>query len=121
MDSVAWVFSAVLAVVLLITGVIRAFFYEQARKSFPWVGDVPRWLVHIIGVAEIVGALGLILPAATGVYAWLTPLAAVAVGSLMLLAAGFHAWRHEGTEAALSVIMLLLTAFLAYSRWSLML
>ncbi len=119
MNGLEWVFSAVLALTFLITGVTRAFRYEQARKSFPWVKDVPRALVQVIGVAEILGALGLILPVATGIYAWLTPVAAVALGLLMLLAAGFHARRHETSETALSVLLLLLSAFVAYSRWAL--
>jgi uncharacterized membrane protein len=120
MNGLEWVFSALLAVVFLITGVIKAFRYEQARNRFPWVQDVPRALVQVIGIAEILGAVGFILPVATGIYTWLTPVAAVAIGLLMLLAAGFHARRHERSEAALSVLLLLLAAFVAYSRWPLM-
>jgi len=60
---------------------------------------VPRALVQAIGIAEILGALGLILPAATGIYPWLTPVAAVALALLMFLAAVFHALRHEKAEA----------------------
>ena len=81
---------------------------------------MPRALVQVIGVAEILGALGLILPVATGIYAWLTPVAAVALGLLMLLAAGFHARRHETPEASLNVLLLLLVAFVVYSRWPLL-
>ena len=119
MHGLDWMFSAVLALVFLITGVTKAFRYEQARKSFPWVKDVPRALVQFIGIAEILGAVGLILPAATGFYGWLTPAAAVTLGLLMLLAAGFHMRRHEGPEAGVSVILLLLLAFVAYVRWPL--
>ncbi|MGC9336047.1 MAG: DoxX family protein, partial [Anaerolineae bacterium] len=114
-----WMFSAVLALVFLITGVIKAFRYEQASKSFLWVKDMPPALVQAIGIAEVLGAVGLILPAATGFYAWLTPVAAVALGLLMVLAAGLHLRRHEGTEVGLSVILLLLLAFVAYVRWPL--
>lgn len=119
MQGLDWVFSAVLAMVFLIVGVAKAFRYEQARKSFPWVEDVPRVLVQVIGIAEVLGAIGLILPAATGFYGWLTPIAAVALGFHMLLAAGFHLRRHEGTEAGPAVILLLLAAFVAYARWPL--
>lgn len=120
MNGLGWVFSAVLALVFLITGVTKAFRYEQAMKLFPWVKDVPRALVQVIGIAEILGALGLIMPAATGILVWLTPVAAIALGLLMLLASGFHARRHETAETALNVLLLLLTAFVVYSRWPLL-
>ena len=98
----------------------RAFRYEKARDLFPWVKDVPRALVQVIGIAEILGALGLILPAATGIYPWLTPVAAVALALLMLLAAGFHALRREKAEAALNVLLMIMLVFVAYLRWPLM-
>ena len=106
--------------VFFLTGVNRAFRYEKARDLFPWVKDVPRALVQVIGIAEILGALGLILPAATGIYPWLTPVAAVALALLMLLAAGFHALRHEKAEAALNVLLMIMLVFVAYLRWPLM-
>jgi uncharacterized membrane protein len=120
MHGLEWVFSAVLAVVFLVTGVIKAFRFEQARKRFPWVNDVPRALVQVLGVAEILGAAGLILPVATGIYPWLTPVAAVALGLLMVLAIQLHARRHESTNAWLGVILLVLLLLVAYVRWPLL-
>jgi uncharacterized membrane protein len=120
MHGLEWVFSIVLAAVFLLTGVNKAFRYEKARDLFPWVKDVPRALAQAIGIAEILGALGLILPALTGIYAWLTPIAAAALALLMLMAAVFHTLRHERTEAALNVVLLLMLAFVAYVRWPLM-
>lgn len=114
-----WMFSAVLAVVFLITGVWKAFRYEQARDRFAWVKDVPRGLVRVIGIAEILGALGLILPVVTGIYPWLTPYAAVALALLMFMAATFHAQRREWADALLNVVLLLFLAFVAYNRWGL--
>jgi uncharacterized membrane protein len=114
-----WMFSAVLAVVFLLVGVIKTFRYELARERFSWVKDVPRSLVRIIGIAEILGALGLILPVATGIYPWLTVYAAVGLALLMFMAATFHAQRREWSDVMLCVILLLFLAFVAYSRWGL--
>ena len=80
----------------------------------------PQALAQTIGVAEILGGLGLILPVITGIYPWLTPVAAVALALLMLLAAGFHALRHEKAEAALNVLLMIMLVFVAYLRWPLM-
>lgn len=120
MNGLEWVFSGVLAVVFLATGVSKAFFYERARTLFPWVSDVPRGLVQGIGIAEILGALGLILPVATGRSAWLTPVAALALGLLMFSAVMFHLRRRETDTAILDVLLLLFLLFVVYSRWTLM-
>ena len=120
MHGLEWVFSIVLAVVFFITGVIKVFRYEKSRDLLPWVKDVPRAFAQAIGVVEILGALGLILPVITGIYPWLTLVAAVALALLMLLAAVFHLLRRETTEAGINVLLLIMLAFVAYVRWPLM-
>ncbi len=120
MHGLEWVFSVVLATAFFTMGLIRAFLYEKARGLFPWVRAVPRVMAQLIGAAEICGALGLILPAATKIYPWLTPVAAVALAALMLLAAGFNILRQEKEEAGLSLLLLVMLALVAYLRWPLM-
>lgn len=120
MHGLEWVFSIVLAAAFFIMGLIRAFRYDKARELFPWVRSVPRALAQLIGAAEIFGALGLILPAATKIYPWLTPVAAVALAVLMVLAAGFNILRQEKEEAGLSLLLLVMLALVAYLRWPLM-
>lgn len=121
MHGLEWVFSVVLTTVFFITGVIKVFHYEKSRKLLPWVKNVPQALAQAIGVAEILGALGLILPVITGIYPWLTPVAAVGLGLLMLFATVYHLLRREATEAGLNVLLLILLVIVAYVRWPLML
>jgi len=52
-------------------------------------------LVRFIGVSELAGALGLILPAATRIRPGLTPLAALGLSTIMALAMLFHLVRGE--------------------------
>jgi uncharacterized membrane protein YphA (DoxX/SURF4 family) len=118
-SSLTWVFSSVLALVFLVTGLTKALFYQKALKAFQWVEDVPRWLVPIIGVLEILGALGLILPAATGVYPMLTVYAAAGLAVLMLSAGTFHAQRHERDMVAVTMLLMLLAGLVAYGHWTL--
>jgi uncharacterized membrane protein YphA (DoxX/SURF4 family) len=120
MHGLEWVFSFVLAAVFFITGVFKVFLYEKSRDLLPWVKDVPRALTQAIGVAEILGALGLVLPVLTGIYSWLTPVAAVALALLMFIAAVFHLLRRETMEAALNVLLLIMLVIVAYIRWPLM-
>lgn len=120
MNGLEWVFSIVLAVVFFITGVNKVFRYDKARTMMPWVNDVPRALVLVIGVAEILGALGLILPVLIGVYSWLTPVAAAALALLQFMAAMFHTARGDKAEVPSNVLFIILLIIVAYIRWPLM-
>ncbi len=120
MQGLEWVFSIILAIVFLLTGVIRAFRVDQARDRFKWAREIPRPLVQIIGIFEILGALGLILPVATGLYPWLTPIAAAGLAMLMFMAATFHTQRRETSEATVNLLLLVLLVLVAYIRWPLL-
>ncbi len=76
-----WIVQALLAVVFLLAGAMHAFRYEAAKKDLPWVKDLPRGVVTLDGVVEILGALGVILPRLTGILPVLTPLAAAGLAS----------------------------------------
>jgi len=117
MDIVLWVLQVLLASAFLIAGVNHAFRYDQVKPRMSWVAAVPRGLVTFIGICEILGAIGLILPALTGIWPWLTPLAALGLVAIMLLAAAFHVTRSEYSSIITNLILLVLAAFLAYGRW----
>ncbi len=119
MNIALWVVAVILAVAFLGAGVMHAFRYEQARRQFAWVRDTAKGLVTFIGVAELLGALGLILPAATGILPWLTPVAAVGLAVIVALAVLFHLSRHEYPNIGMPLILLLLAAFVAYGRFAL--
>lgn len=72
-----------------------------------------------LGVAEIAGAIGLLLPAATRKMPWLTPLAAACLAFVVASATVLHLSRGENSSAVTTVILFLLAAFVAYGRWRL--
>ena len=119
MHGLEWVFSVVLSIVFLVTGINKIFRYEKSLELFAWVKHVPRTLAQVIGLSEMLGALGLVLPAATGILPWLTPVAAIALALVMLLAVGFHMLRGEKNEAPLAFLLMLLLALVAFMRWPL--
>lgn len=84
--------------------------------SFGWPGAVPVALVRFIGIAEFLGALGLILPAGTRVKPMLTPLAGAGLTLAMLLAAGFHISRGEFGALPMPLVLGGLAAFVAWGR-----
>jgi hypothetical protein len=90
---------------------------DRLAKQMTWVPHVSPALVRFIGVAEFLGAIGLILPLATGVLPWLTIVAAVGLVTVQLLAAGFHASRGELSRVPVNVILLVLAAVVVYGRF----
>ncbi|HEX8600595.1 MAG TPA: DoxX family protein [Chloroflexia bacterium] len=120
MDIVLWVAQVLLALGFLIAGANHAFRYDQIKTQpgMSWVAAVPQPLMTFIGICEILGAVGVIVPALTGIWTWLTPLAALGLVLIMALAAGFHIRRgNETTNTIVNVVLPALAAFVAYGRW----
>lgn len=70
-----------------------------------------------IGVAELLAAVGLILPGITGILPWLTPLASAGLSIVMVSATVLHSSRGETSSAITTAILLVLTLFVTYMRW----
>jgi hypothetical protein len=85
---------------------------DQLAANMAWVNAVPELLVRFIGLAEVLGALGLILPAATRIQPQLTPLAAGGLALIMVLASIFHLSRGETFMLMPNAVV-----FVAYGRW----
>lgn len=81
-----------------------------------WVDSVPAAFVRFIGIAEILGAIGLILPLATGIAPWLTVAAAIGLVIVMVSASILHASRHESRQIGMNLVLLLLALFIVVAR-----
>lgn len=117
MNIALWIVQVLLGGMFVMAGVMKAFQYERAKASLPWVKDVPSSLTRFIGIAELLGGLGLLLPAITGILPWLTPLAGAGLALVMVLAIGFHASRREAQAIGFNAVLLVLAAFVAYGRF----
>jgi uncharacterized membrane protein YphA (DoxX/SURF4 family) len=112
-----WVVQILLALAFLAAGFPKATQPIPAlAKRITWAKDIPTPLVRFIGVAEILGALGLILPALTGILPWLTVAAAIGLAIMMVAAIIFHLMRGETSRIALNIVFLLLLLFVMYGR-----
>lgn len=83
-----------------------------------WTAVVPTWVVRLNGAAELLGALGLLLPSLTRVKPRLTALAALGLVTVMLLAAVFHVSRGEFAMLPPVLVLGALAAFVAWGRGS---
>jgi hypothetical protein len=83
---------------------------EQLAPMMGWVDTIPMSVVRLIGVLEILGAVGLILPPLTGVAPVLALLSAAGFLVLQVLATGLHLSRGEVKVTPLNVVLIVLAA-----------
>jgi hypothetical protein len=112
-----WIVQVLLAAFFLMAGVNHGLKpIAEAARSSPWITGIPTWLARVIGFAELAGAVGVVLPAATRVMPWLTPLAAAGLALIMALAVPFHMMRGEANVVVFNIVPALLAAFVAWGR-----
>jgi uncharacterized membrane protein YphA (DoxX/SURF4 family) len=111
-----WIAQVLLAVVFMAAGVTKTIRYERARREMAWVRDVAPGLVRIIGVCELLGGIGLIIPPVTHILPLLTPAAAASLAVVQILAFGFHSRRREWQIMPVNLGLLALAGFAAYGR-----
>src|SRR5262245_6046832 len=91
-----WILQGLLAAFFLLAGYGHASMpIGELAQSAPWAADVPVALLRFIGIAEMAGAVGLIVPGVTRIAPRLTSMAAAGLSLIMLLAVSFHIWRAE--------------------------
>jgi putative oxidoreductase len=113
-----WVVQGLLGLAFTMAGVMKSTQPIAAlAEKMIWPGVVPEALVRFIGVSELLGGLGLILPAATRIKPGLTPLAAAGLATVMVLAAIFHVSRGEFGGLPVNFVMGGLMAFVAWGRF----
>jgi uncharacterized membrane protein YphA (DoxX/SURF4 family) len=90
---------------------------DQLGAMMNWVAVSPEWLVRFIGAAELLGAVGVILPALTRILPWLTPLAALGFATIQVLAVLTHLGLGEAAALPMNAVLLALSLFVAWGRW----
>ncbi len=119
MNIVLWVLQILLGIYFLGIGVMHFVIPPGLPAQMSWMYELPPFLHWFSGIAEILGGLGLILPAVTRIQTRLVPLAASGLVLTMIGALVWHASRGEGQNIGFNVLLALLAAFVAYGRWRL--
>jgi len=120
MNLALWIAQGLLCVLFLMAGGMKVFAYERYKKmgesrspSQPL--GLSKGLVTFIGLSELAGAAGLVVPLATGVAPALTTLAALGLGVIMVVASIYH-WRRKDSAVG-PIVLLPLACFIVYGRW----
>jgi uncharacterized membrane protein len=115
MGNSIMVLEGILAVLFLIAGAFKTFQdKEKLAKRMPWVNDYTAAAVKFVGISEILGAVGLIVPHFTGILPVVSPIAAVALAVVMLLASVYHIRKKEYKEVVLTGILIALLAVVVF-------
>jgi uncharacterized membrane protein YphA (DoxX/SURF4 family) len=118
MNIALWAAQVVLAFAFIAAGGMKVFAYEKYKalsaKNRPM--EITRGLVMFIGIAELLGAIGIVLPMAANLAPLLSPITAVRLAIILLLAVFYHVRRGESPAAAAG--LLLLAIFVAVGRFS---
>jgi VIT1/CCC1 family predicted Fe2+/Mn2+ transporter len=120
MDRTLWIVAGLLAAVYLFSGTVKLIVPKEKLATVPaggWVDDFSAGTVRAIGVLEILGALGLVLPAAIGIAPVLVPLTAAGLAMLMGGAVITRVRRHEPKPMVADLVYLALAAFVAWGRF----
>src|ERR1700676_392794 len=112
-NVVLWILQVLLAVLFMFAGVMKFVMpIEEMTKQIA----LPGWFLHFIGVAEILGAIGLVLPGILRIRTGLMPLAAAALVVIMIGATAVNLKTGQRGAALTTVIVGLLLVFVAYNR-----
>ena len=118
MNIALWIVQGILAAMFIMAGIMKA---TQSKanlaKNLPWVNDYSATQVKLIGIAELLGGIGLLIPWGTGIAAFLTPLAALGLALIMVLAAIYHLSKKEYKGICINLFLMALMLFVAGGRF----
>ena len=113
MKYALWIIQGLLAALFLFAGVMKLVtpIAEMTREM-----PMPGLFLRFIGVCELLGGLGLVLPAWLGIRPGLTTLAAIGLLIIMIGAVVVTAMSASPAQAVIPLLVVLLLAFVIYGR-----
>ena len=114
---ILWVAQIILGGMFIMAGTMKSTQpIVDLSKSVPWTANVPSVLVRFIGVSELLGGIGLILPSLLRIKPILTPVAAIGILLIMVFALVYHIMNGETNVIGINIAFGLVAAFIAWGR-----
>lgn len=118
MNIVVWIAQGLGAALFLMVGSMKTFTpWDKLIVKMEGMKDSPPAFVRFLGIVELAGGIGLIIPWLTGIAPILTPIAAVGLAIIMLLAVFVHLPKKEYKAIAMNIAFLGLMVFVAVERF----
>ena len=119
MNIAIWIIQILLGGMFTMAGATKATQpISKLSEKMPWVKDFPLPVVKFIGISQLLGGIGLILPWASGIMPILTPIAGAALALVMVFAAIYHISKGEYKSIVINIILGGLAATVAYFRFA---
>ncbi len=118
-NAALWVVQVFLALMFIFAGYTKMTNTPEAlaeSMGWGWALAWPAWFILFLGVAEILGGIGVILPALTRIMPWLTPLAALGFVVVQIAAIVLHASRGEIEVLPFNLVLLVASLFVIWGR-----
>src|SRR4051812_23210953 len=108
MNTILWICQGILALAFFYSGINKAVLSEQQliAKGQTGVANLSTPVIRFIGISEVLGAVGIIVPLLTNIWPVLTPVTAICFAVIMLLAAPIHYRLHEPRNVATNLFLL---------------
>jgi uncharacterized membrane protein YphA (DoxX/SURF4 family) len=118
MNIVLWILQVLLAAAFLAHGLM--FLMPPPDIAALMNASLPRWFQVFLGVAEVLAAVGLILPGVTRILPGLVTWSAVGIMIVMVSATIYHFARNEISSGLITLLLLAMATFVAYTRYKVM-
>ena len=112
-----WAAQILLAVLLVMGAIMKFLPIEKISTMMPWTGQIPATFVRLLGIIDLLGAVGLILPTSLQIKPQLTFWTALCIIALMLSAIIFHIFRGEAEAIGINIFSMIMAAFIAWGRF----
>jgi uncharacterized membrane protein len=118
MNTAMWIIQGILAAMFAMTGIMKSTqSKDKLIKNLPWVDDFSLQTVRFIGISELLGGIGIIIPMVTGILPILAPIAASGLAVIMILAAIHHFPKREYKEVLFNAALFIPLAIVAVYRF----
>lgn len=112
-----WLAQVVLAGMFIMAGTMKTFTpIEELSKSMPWINEYGAGLARFIGVSELLGGIGILLPSLLRIKPILSVWAGIGLSVIMFLAIGFHILLNEYAHIMFPIVLFGLALFVTWGR-----
>ena len=117
MKKALWILQGILALMFFMPGLMKLMTpYNELGEQMAWATRVSPELVLFIGVCEILGAIGIILPSALRIMPIVIPIAAAGLSVIMLLGVANHMMAGETMESIPPMVLATLSGVVGWGR-----
>lgn len=112
-----WIAQVLLSLMFIMAGLMKLSQpISELSISLPWVADTPELLIRFIGLSELLGGIGITLPALLRIKPKLTGYAGIGIAIIMVLASILHIYRGEYASVFFNFLILGIAVYVAWGR-----